>query len=210
MKLLEINIRSVGQSKARLQFVAAGTRYSPSAQFYIYRGMTGALSVLSSVSDIIGPEHQRLAIPKLHEEVQCITYRKSKATLWIYGIRIARPRYIAQTANALATKPPWFCSVPSWLVKPPSPGILSMKRQMFNISTSNAKAIYASSKTLAGSPLGPKRSTAPKMPPGLTIAADDIGAKRRILIHGGHDSYVAGNGVEVMPRAAAIEIVSIP
>jgi uncharacterized protein len=53
-----------------------------------------------------------------------------------------------------------------------------------------------------------KRSTAPKMPPGLTIAADDIGAQRRILIHSGTDSYIAGNGVEVMPLAKAIEIVS--
>jgi hypothetical protein len=172
--------------------------------------MTGALSVLSSVSDIIGPEHQRLAIPKLHEEVQCITYRKSKATLWIYGIRIARPRYIAQTANALATKAAVVLFGPQLVGKTtltrdfideaPNVQYLDLERESDLRKLDDAGEFT----------IELKRSTTPKMPPVLTIAADDIGAKRRILIRGGHDSYVAGNGVEVMPLAAAIEIVSTP
>jgi uncharacterized protein len=52
-----------------------------------------------------------------------------------------------------------------------------------------------------------KRSTAPKMSLGLTISAADIGAQRRILVHGGDDNYVAGNGVEVKSLSTAMEAV---
>ncbi len=53
-----------------------------------------------------------------------------------------------------------------------------------------------------------KRATAPKMPPGFTIASDDVRARRRLLVHGGSERYVAGNGVDVLSLDAAIEAVA--
>jgi hypothetical protein len=49
-----------------------------------------------------------------------------------------------------------------------------------------------------------KRTTAPTVPPGFTIASRDIGAERRILVHGGNDRWVARGEVEMMGLADAV------
>ncbi|MEM1276923.1 MAG: ATP-binding protein [Pseudomonadota bacterium] len=49
-----------------------------------------------------------------------------------------------------------------------------------------------------------KRSTAPKASRGFWIAADDVGAERRLLVYPGAERWPTKNGAEVVPFRAAV------
>ena len=53
-----------------------------------------------------------------------------------------------------------------------------------------------------------KRGTAPRVEPGFYIACDDVKAVRRIVVHGGEESYPAAHGAEVMSLPDAIAAVT--
>jgi uncharacterized protein len=53
-----------------------------------------------------------------------------------------------------------------------------------------------------------KRSTAPKIEQGFFRGAQDIGAVRRLVVYPGTESYLARDGVEVLPLREAIAAVS--
>ena len=53
-----------------------------------------------------------------------------------------------------------------------------------------------------------KRGTAPRVAPGFHIACDDVKAARRIVVHGGEESYPAAHGAEVMSLPDAIAAVT--
>ena len=53
-----------------------------------------------------------------------------------------------------------------------------------------------------------KRGTAPRVEPGFHIACDDVKAARRIVVHGGEESYPAAHGAEVMSLPDAIAAVT--
>jgi uncharacterized protein len=52
-----------------------------------------------------------------------------------------------------------------------------------------------------------KRSSAPKIEQGFTIACEDIAALHRMVVTSGQESYPARNGVMVHPLAAAVDAV---
>ncbi len=53
-----------------------------------------------------------------------------------------------------------------------------------------------------------KLSSAPKLDRGFHIAADDLNAQRRLLVHRGEDTYPMRGNVEAMPLLAAMDEIS--